>query len=44
MTDLDRKHFIIAQENYLICAFSAEFNFALTVTLWLNGIYANAYN
>lgn len=33
MTDLDRKHFIIAQENSLICAFSAELILALTVTL-----------
>lgn len=33
MADLDRKHFIIAQENNLICAFCAEFNAALTVAL-----------
>lgn len=30
MAHLDRKHFMMAQENYLICAFSAEFNLALT--------------
>lgn len=34
MTDLDRKCFIIAQEKYLIFAFSAEFNLALIMTLW----------
>lgn len=45
MPDLDRRHFIIAKENNLICAFCAEFNAALTVTLYLlNEIYANAYN
>lgn len=47
MTGLDKKPFIIAQENSLICAFSAEFKLAVTVTFGLcllNGIYANAYN
>lgn len=34
VADLDRKHFIIAQENNLICAFCAKFNAALTVALW----------
>lgn len=34
MADLDRKHFITAQENNLICAFCAEFIAALTVALW----------
>lgn len=34
MADLDRKHFIIAEENSLICAFCSEFNAALTVALW----------